>query len=171
MRAAAMLAKQREDLHFVTPVASPELRPLVESQVADTGIADRFRLVDGDSIEAMSAADVVMLASGTAALESALLGKPTVAAYAIGSLSAAIARMIGLRTEYFTIPNIIAGQELIPEFIQEDMKSESLAQSVWDLLEDKDRREALGRRFATLREELALGADDCAADAVIELAE
>jgi lipid-A-disaccharide synthase len=170
MRAAAMLAKQREDLHFVTPVASPELRPLVESQVSDTGVGDRFRLIDGDSIEAMSAADVVMLASGTAALESALLGKPTVAAYAIGKLSAAIARMIGLRTEYFTIPNIIAGQELIPEFIQEDMRADSLAQSVWDLLEDADRREALRHRFAKLREELALGADDRAADAVIELA-
>jgi lipid-A-disaccharide synthase len=170
MRAAAMLAKQQEDLHFVIPVASPELRPLVESQLAEAGIADRFRLIDGDSIEAMSAADVVMLASGTAALESALLGKPTVAAYAIGKLSAALARLIGLRTEYFTIPNIIAGEELIPEFIQENMKADSLAQSVWDLLDDANRREALGRRFATLREELALGADDRAADAVIELA-
>lgn len=170
IRASAMLAGQRDDLHFVTPVASPNLRPLIEAQLSEAGIAERFRLIEADSIEAMSAADVVMLASGTAALESALLGKPTVAAYAIGKLSGVLARMIGMNNKYFTIPNLIADELIIPEFIQEDMKAESLAQAVWDLLEDPARREEISRRFATLREELALGADDRAADAVIELA-
>jgi len=170
VRACAMLAKQRDDLHFVTPVASPKLRPLIESQLAEAGIEDRFRLIDGDSIEAMSGADVVLLASGTAALESALLGKPTVAAYGIGKLSGAIVRMIGLHNKYFTIPNLIVDEPLIPEFIQEQVKAVSIAQAVWDLLEDPQRREEISRRFATLREELALGADDRAADAVIELA-
>jgi lipid-A-disaccharide synthase len=171
VRACAMLAKQREDLHFVTPVASPKLRPLIESQLAEAGIESRFRLIDGDSIEAMSGADVVLLASGTAALESALLGKPTVAAYSIGKLSGAIVRMIGLHNKYFTIPNLIVDEPLIPEFIQEQVKAVPIAQAVWDLLEDPERREEITRRFATLREELALGADDRAADAVIELAQ
>jgi lipid-A-disaccharide synthase len=170
VRASAMLAKQREDLHFVTPVASPRLRPLIEAQLAEVGIADRFTLIDGDSIEAMSAADVVLLASGTAALESALLGKPTVAGYSIGRLSGAIVRMIGLNTRYFTIPNLVADEALIPELMQEDFRAELLAQAVWDLLGDPARREEISRRFATLREELALGADECAADAVIKLA-
>jgi lipid-A-disaccharide synthase len=165
-----MLAKQRKDLHFVTPVASPKLRPLIEAQLAEVGIADQFTLIDGDSIEAMSAADVVLLASGTAALESALLGKPTVAGYSIGKLSGAIVRMIGLNTEYFTIPNLVTDEPLIPELMQEDFKAESLAQAVWDLLEDPARCEEISRRFATLREELALGADERAADAVIKLA-
>ena len=170
VRACAMLAKQRDDLHFVTPVASPKLRPLIESQLSEAGIEDRFRLIDGDSIEAMSGADVVLLASGTAALESALLGKPTVAAYAIGRLSGAIARMIGLKNKYFTLPNLVIDEPLIPEFIQEQVKAVPIAQAVWDLLEDPERRAEISRRFATLREELALGADDRAADAVIELA-
>lgn len=169
-RAAAMLAKQRDDLHFVTPVASPKLRPLIEAQLDEYGVADRFTLIDGDSIEAMSAADVVMLVSGTAALESALLGKPTVAAYGIGKLSGALVRMIGLHNKYFTIPNLVVDEPLIPEFIQEEVRAESLAQAVWDLLEDPARRAEISRRFAKLREELALGADERAADAVIELA-
>lgn len=168
--AAAILAGSRDDLRFVTPVASPGLRPMIEAQLAAAGVADRFRLVDGDSIEAMSAADVVLLASGTAALESALLGKPTVAAYAIGKLSGVIARMIGLKNKYFTIPNLIVDAELIPEFIQEDVESEAMAQAVAALLDDPARRDEISRRFATLRTELALGADDRAADAVIELA-
>jgi lipid-A-disaccharide synthase len=167
---AAMLLKHRDDLNFITPVASAKLRPLIEQQLAAAGVLDKFCLVEGDSIEAMSAADVVLLASGTAALESALLGKPTVAAYAIAKLGAVIARVIGLRNKYFTIPNLVADEALIPEFIQEDVKAGALAQAVWELLEDPARREEISRRFATLREELALGADERAADAVIELA-
>jgi lipid-A-disaccharide synthase len=167
---AAMLLNHRDDLNFITPVATAKLRPLIEQQLAAAGVLDRFCLVEGDSIEAMSAADVVLLASGTAALESALLGKPTVAAYAIAKLGAFIARIIGLRNKYFTIPNLVADEALIPEFIQEDVKAGALAQAVWELLEDPARREEITRRFATLREELALGADERAADAVIELA-
>jgi lipid-A-disaccharide synthase len=147
------------------------LRPLIEAQLSTAGIADRFCLIDGDSIEAMSAADVVLLASGTAALESALLGKPTVAAYKVAAMTAAILRTFRLlRNEYFTIPNLLTEEPLIPEYIQEDATPKALAQAVWELLQDPQRREDIGRRFATLRTELALGADDRAAEAVIELA-
>ena len=168
---AAMLSRRRDDICFVTPVATPNLRPMIEQQLAAAGVADRFCLIDGDSIEAMSAADVVLLASGTAALESALLGKPTVAAYQVARMTAAIVRLFRLlKNEYFTIPNLLTETALIPEFIQEDATSKALAQTVWELLEDPQRREEIGRQFATLRAELALGADDRAADAVIELA-
>ncbi|MDH3265458.1 MAG: lipid-A-disaccharide synthase [Gammaproteobacteria bacterium] len=168
---AVMLAKHRKDIRFVTPVASPKLRPLIEAQLAAAGIADRFCLIDGDSVEAMSAADVVLLASGTAALESALLGKPTVAAYKVSVLTAAILRAFRLlKNNYFTMPNLLTEEPLIPEFIQEDATPAALAQAVWELLEDAPRREEISKRFATLRTELALGADDRAAEAVIELA-
>ncbi len=168
--AAAIIAQQRNDVHFVTPIASPKLRPIFAAQLADAGVADRFVLIDGDSIDVMSAADVVLLASGTAALESALLGKPTVAAYAIAKLSAVIVRLIGLQNKYFTIPNLLTEAPLIAEFIQEDVTPEAMAGAVLALLDDPARREEIRRQFATLRTELALGADDCAADAVIELA-
>lgn len=168
--AAAILADCRDDIRFVTPVASPKLRPMIEEQISKAGVADRFRLIDFDSIEAMSAADVVLLASGTAALESALLGKPTVAAYAIAKLSGVIVRLIGLQNEYFTIPNLITETPLIPEFIQEDVTPEAMAAAVIELLDDPAKREAIRKRFVTLRHELALGADERAADAVINLA-
>jgi len=158
------------EVRFVTPIASPGLRPVFEAELADKGIADRFTLVDGDSIDTMAAADVVLLASGTAALESALLGKPTVAAYRIARLSAMIVRLIGLKNRYFTIPNLIADEALIPEFIQEQVTPAALAEAVLALLNDPARRAWLHGRFATLRSELALGADERAADAVIQLA-
>ena len=76
----------------------------------------------------------------------------------------------GIKTPYVTIPNLLTDEPLIPEFIQDDMKPAALAQAVWDLLEDPQRRAEISRRFATLREHLALGADDRAAEAVIDLA-
>lgn len=169
--AVAMVAATHEHVRFVVPVASAGLRSDIESQLADARVSDRCMLVDGQSIDAMAAADVVLLASGTAALESALLGKPTVAAYRIAPLSAAIVRWLRLiKTEYFTLPNLLTATPLVPEFIQEAATPDALAGAVTELLDDPGRRGAIARRFATLRAELALGADDRAADAVISLA-
>ena len=151
-----MIARAVDGVRFVTPIASQRLRPVFEAALGDSGIADRFTLIDGESIDVMSAADVVLLASGTAALESALLQKPTVAAYKLSRLSAFIARLIG--------------EALIPEIMQEALTAEALAEAVTQLLQDAPARAALSRRFATLRSELALGADQRAADAVIKLA-
>lgn len=169
--AAAQLAGARPELRFVMPVAAPKLRALCESQLADAAVRQRFTLVDGDSIEAMSAADVVLLASGTAALESALLGKPTVAAYRVAPLTAAIVRLLRLiRTDYYTLPNLLTETPLIPEFIQEAVSPDALANAVGSFLDDREARAAVTRRFAKLRSELALGADDRAAEAVVSLA-
>ena len=74
-----------------------------------------------------------------------------------------------LKTEKFTIPNLLTEEPLIPELMQEAATPEALAEAVAALLGDPARCEAIRRRFATLRSELALGADDCAADAVISL--
>ena len=75
-----------------------------------------------------------------------------------------------LKNDYFTLPNLLTEEPLIPEFIQEDVTPEAMAEAVSGLLEDPARREEIAKRFATLRTELALGADDRAADAVISLA-
>lgn len=169
--AAAILASGDERLRFVTPIATPRLRPLIEQQIAAAGMQDRFTLFDGDSLQAMAAADVVLLASGTAALESALLCKPTVAAYRIGEISARILQFFGLiKASYFTLPNLLTEQPLVPELIQWAVTPEAVAQEVAMLLNDDDRQHAIRKRFARLRSELALDADQRAADAVIDLA-
>jgi len=169
--AAAIIAASDENIRFVTPIATPKLRPMIEQQIRDVGMQDLFTLTDGDSIEAMSAASVVMLASGTAALESALLGKPTVAAYRVAGLTALIVKSLGLlNVSHFTIPNLLTEEPLIPEFIQKAATPEAIAAEVMALLADQPRREAISDRFAKLRTELALDADQRAADAIIDLA-
>lgn len=169
--AARLLAAARPGLRFVSPMATPVLRDMFERQLTDARVVDHFRLLDGESEQAMMAADVVLLASGTAALESALLQKPTVATYCLAPLTYAIARGLRLvKLKHYTLPNLLTEAPLIPEFIQRDAKPEALAQAVTALLLDPERRRMISSEFAKLREALALDADQRAADVVLELA-
>lgn len=168
--AAAIVAAREPDVHFATPVAAPKLRPIIEAALRDHGVEDRCTLFDGRSLEVMSASDFVLLASGTAALESALLGKPTVAAYRVAALTAWITRVLGLiKVSRFTLPNLLTGETLVPEFIQGDAQPAAIASELIDLLHDPARCAAIRERFAKLRAELAMNSDARAADALISL--
>jgi len=169
--AARILGNRMPGLGFVTPVASPALRPIIEKQLDEAGVLDRFTLLDGRSEEAMAAADLVLLASGTAALEAALLARPTVAAYRVAPVTYAIARGLRLvKLTHYTLPNLLTEEPLVPEFIQHDAEPSAIAAAVQSLLDDPERRQFISDRFAKLRGELALNADQRAAESVIELA-
>ncbi|MDX1499127.1 MAG: lipid-A-disaccharide synthase [Woeseiaceae bacterium] len=168
--AAGDLAELYPDLTFVTPAATPRLKAMIEAQVDAAGVAARFRITDGGSIEVMAAADIVLLASGTAALEAALLGKPTVAAYRVAAATAFLVRTFRLlRIRHFTLPNLLTDEPLVPELIQERATPAAIAAEVRSLLDDPGRRALIAARFVKLRAELALGADERAAAAVIDL--
>lgn len=170
--AAKAIHTARPDVRFVTPVATPKLRPVIEQQLHEAGIAEQFRLVDGDSRTAMSAADVVLLASGTAVLEAAMLGKPAVAVYKVAPLTGWIVRVFDLiKLEHYTLPNLLTEEPLVPEFIQNDAMPGPIADEVVAMLDDPQRRQSIGERFGRLRSELALDADQHAADAVLRLAQ
>jgi lipid-A-disaccharide synthase len=169
--AARELIKADAAIRFVTPAASIKLRSMIADQIEAAGVTEHFTITEGGSIEAMAAADVVLLASGTAALESALLSKPTVAAYRVAPLTAIILRTFRmLKLAKYAMPNLLTEEALIPEFIQEEATPTALAGAVFELLSDPERRNSIAERFAKLRTELALGADARAAEAVIDLA-
>ncbi len=168
--AAANIVARDADVRFLTPVAAPKLRPAIEAALEQHKLGDRFTLVDGRSIEAMSAADFVLLASGTAALESALLGKPTVAAYRVAASTALILKAFRLlKVTYFTLPNLLTGEPLIPEFIQDAAEPAAIADALLGLLGDPARCAAIRERFAKLQAELAMNSNARAADALISL--
>ncbi|NNC76876.1 MAG: lipid-A-disaccharide synthase [Woeseiaceae bacterium] len=159
-------------VQFVTPVASQKLRAPIERQLRDAGVTEKFLLLEKDSESAMMSADVVLLASGTAALESALYGKATVAAYKVAGMTAAIVRTFGLlKIDRFTLPNLLTKVPYIPEFIQENATPQALAEATVELLRNTDRRSEIERRFAKLRSELAMDANQRAAEAVLDLAD
>ena len=169
---AKLLVACRPGLRFVTPVAAPSLRPAIERQLQDAGVAEHFLLLDGDSQTAMMAADLVLLASGTAVLEAAFLGKPAVAVYRLAALSAALIKGLRLlKLTHFTLPNLMTREPLVPEFIQGAAQPEAIAAAVGKLLDDPERRRFISDEFAKLKAELALNTDQRAAEVVIGLAQ
>jgi lipid-A-disaccharide synthase len=171
--AAKAIHDARPDVQFVTPIAVPKLRPVIEQQLQAAGVAEHFTLVDGDSRVAMSAADVVLLASGTAVLEAAMLRKPAVATYRVNSLTYWIGQSLLrlVKLTHYTLPNLLTEEPLVPEFIQHDAKPGPIAAAVVDMLDNPQLRQSISERFDRLRNELALDADQHAADAVLELAQ
>ena len=167
--AAKEILAARPGIRFVTPVATPNLRPIIEQQLRDAGVEAQFTLLDGDAKLAMSAADVVLQASGTAVLEAALLRKPIVATYRVSPVTFWIAKWL-VTLEHFTLPNLLTEQPLVPEFMQHNALPGPIAAEVIALLDDPERRRSISERFDRLRAELALDADQHAADSVIELA-
>jgi lipid-A-disaccharide synthase len=170
MRAALELTRQRPGLQCLV-VAANEAR-LAELQAirATLGEADDacLRIQLADSHAAMAAADVVMLASGTATLEAMLLKRPMVVAYKMAPLShAIISRM--LKVPYIALPNLLADKKLVPEFIQDEVDENTLAAAVLEQLDNAQYRERLNQAFLAIHQDLRRDASAGAASAIAEL--
>ena len=167
----ARLAAAEPGLRFVAPMATSNIRRLFEAQLNTANIAARFMLTDGDAETVMAAAEVVLLTTGTAALQAALLCRPIVAANRVTSLTYAIIKTFRLlKVPSITLPNLLTPEPLVPEFLQGAATPEALADAVTALMNDPGRRAAIADQFAKLRTELAQGADKRAAHAVLDLA-
>jgi lipid-A-disaccharide synthase len=151
-------------------MATPAIRELFGRQVSSAG-AGKVILLDGDAETAISAADVVLLASGTATLQTALLGKPMVAAYRLAPLTYALAKGLGLvKVPYISLPNLLTDEPQVPEFIQGAATPRALADAVAGLLDDEARRRSVATAFRSLQTTLARDADQRAAEATLEVA-
>jgi len=171
LSACARLGLAHPDWQFVAPMATDKVRKLFEAELDGANLASRFLLTDGDAETAIAAADVVLLASGTATLQSALLCRPMVAAYLFAPLTYAIMKYFRLwKGQYFSLPNLLTAEPLVPEYLQGAATAEALADAVSELMQDPERRAAIAGQFADLRTALAVGADKRAAQAVLELA-
>lgn len=169
--AAKRLVERFDDIQFVAPMANARARAAFSTSVDNQGVGNRITLTDGGAPQAIAAADVVLLASGTASLQTALLQRPMVSAYRVAPATYFLARLFRLlKVEHFTMPNLLTSEPLVPEFLQHEATPETLATAVGDLLSDPARRAHIEDTFAELRERLGLGADQRAARAVIEIA-
>lgn len=155
-------------LHFIAPMASAQVGAQFAAQVRAAG-AD-IRLLEGRADEALAAADIALVASGTATLQSLLHGTPMVVAYRLAPLTAFIARDLGLvKVRHFSLPNLLAGEELVPEFFQRDVRADALARAMQAMLHDAPLRERLQQRFLTIHRSLRRGGAGRAAELLIEL--
>ncbi len=158
------------ELQVAIPCANELRRQQIEEQLEQVRPELRrcFHLYDGMSREVMSASDTVLLASGTAALEAMLLKKPMVVAYKMAWLShAIISRMI--KVDHISLPNLIAGEALVPEMIQDEANVESLSELLLDRLQNPDNYRALVERFYQMHHELKREASQVAAKTLSQL--
>ena len=169
--ACRIMLDRRPDIRFVAPMANERLAVLFGDELERNGIGDAVRVLERNAHRAMAAADIVLLASGTAALEAALLERPIVAAYRLAPATYLLARALRLvKVRHFTLPNLLTDQPMVPELLQGAATPGALADAVLALLDDPRRRAAITAEFAKLRQRLARGADRMAAAVVLELA-
>lgn len=168
--AAGWLAERRPELQFVAPLASAATRAKFQATLETARPSVAIKLCDGQSRLVLAAADVVLLASGTATLETLLTRRPMVVAYKLAPLTAFLLRRLGLvKVKYFAQPNLLVGREVVPEFFQEAATPEALGAAVLRWLEQPGELVALEDAFAQVHRQLRCGGAALAAEAVLEL--
>jgi lipid-A-disaccharide synthase len=143
-------------LHFIIPIATPRLRAPLEAlkkQALENHPALNIHLIEGEADVVLEAADVVLIASGTATLQAALWKKPMVISYKVPWLTAQIMKRQGY-LPYVGLPNILSGEFVVPELLQDDATPDKLAGALLDWLNNPRKVEVLKARFAQMHETL-----------------
>jgi lipid-A-disaccharide synthase len=168
--ATAAWLKERRDLDVVVALANEAVGAEFQAVTAGLELDPPPRLVTGRARQVMAAADAVLAASGTASLEAMLLRRPMVVAYRVTPLWYWILRRMGIaRLPHFSLPNLLAGREVVAEFVQEQVEPQILGPAVLDCLDGRLPDPDWRARFADIHARLRCGADHAAAAAVIDL--
>ena len=168
--AAAWIAAQRPGAQFIAPMASPKVRALFEAALRRVPSAPAIGVLDGQAQRALAAADAVLVASGTATLETLLTQRPMVVAYRLATLTAFVLRQLGVvKVKHFSQPNLLLGRGAVPEFFQEAVQPAALGAALLAQLDDTAGRATLMADFERVHRTLRAGGAARAAEAVIEL--
>ena len=152
---------------FLVPMATRETRLLFETALYRCQARELpIRLLFGHAHDAMMASDAVLVASGTATLEAALLKRPMAIVYKMAPLSYRLMRRMGY-LPYVGLPNILAGKFVVPEFIQDDATPENLAQALLNFLGDKDTCSRISEVFREIHLQLKQNTAEKAAEAIL----
>ena len=170
LRTAQLLRRRFPDLEIVVPLVNAKRREQFEQIKADIAPELNVHLLDGMGREAMVASDAALLASGTAALECMLAKCPMVVGYRMKPFTFWLAKRL-VKTDYVSLPNLLAGRELVKELLQEECEPVALAAALEPLLEDGAQSHQMHDTFRVLHEQIRCNADVQAAEAVLELAQ
>ena len=164
---AEKIAAATEGVRLLVPLVNRQTRELFEAALyrRETGELN-ITLLFGHSHKALAAADVVLVASGTATLEAALLQRPMVITYRMPRLSWWIMKSLSYQP-WVGLPNILAGEFVVPELLQDAATPEALSSAVIELLNDKEKRKSIEQRFSRMATDLKQGAADRAAMAIL----
>lgn len=160
--------ENHSELYFVSSLVNDEMRVEFDRLVASQAPGLPIKTYSGLSREVLAACDVALLASGTITLEAMCLKKPMVVAYRISPLSYQIARRLVV-SRWISLPNILAQEPLVPEFIQSDVRPATLVPALEHWLTDRNARSELQRRFESMHADMRLDTNQTAAKAVLSL--
>lgn len=170
LRAAAWLAERRADLRFIAPMATARSREAFQRKQAEVPAAPEVFMIEGRAQQALAACDAAIVASGTATLETLLSRRPMVVAYRLGAITAFLLRRLRLvKVPYFSQPNLLVGQPLVPELLQEQVSGAALGEALLGRLSDGEYLRRLDEEFRKVHETLRGGAADRAAEAILTL--
>jgi lipid-A-disaccharide synthase len=163
-----LLHQSQPDLQFVLPAANPARRAQLTTLFDGREKSLPLTIIDGQSHLAMTAADVVLMASGTTTLEAMLLKKPMVIVYKMAALSFwIISRMATIK--FVGLPNLLIGRAVVPELLQSAVQPERMAELVSERLQDQQMREDLQTVFGYQHELLRRDASATASAAILKL--
>jgi len=169
LQSALELRKARPDLQCAFAASGREGRLYLEGILQRLGPEIPIKVFEHRSREVIAAADVVLTVSGTASLETLLVGRPMVVSYRMSALSYLVARLL-VRVPYFSLPNLLAGRRLVPEILQGEVEPRRLAREVSRWLDDPVAVEDLKQAFSAIRLLLRRQASHTAAAALFDLA-
>jgi lipid-A-disaccharide synthase len=168
IQAAQNCVDKSPGLKLLVPLVNDRTRGVFQAALQRHAPELPVILVDGRSREVMTAADVVLLASGTAALEAMLLAKPMVVAYRLSPLTYQLARFL-VKVDVYSLPNLLAGEKLVPEIIQHEVTPARLSAAVLEYFNSPQDSADLRRRFTEIHRTLQQDASASAAQAIEEL--
>lgn len=169
VKTAMRLALRYPGCRFIVPFVNRETRAVFDDALTAHRAFDLpITRLHGHARLAMAAADIVLVASGTAALEAALIGRPMIVVYRLSGLSYRLIKTLS-RLDYYSLPNHLVGHRLVPELIQEQATPDRLVRDAERLIEDAGSRLEMTRELGTIREALRRGANARAAEAVLGL--
>ncbi|AKA38099.1 lipid-A-disaccharide synthase [Yersinia ruckeri] len=169
LRTAEILRQKFPDLEVLVPLVNSQRREQFERIKMEVAPDLPVHLLNGQARAAMVASDATLLASGTAALECMLARSPMVVGYRMKPFTFWLAERL-VKTPYVSLPNLLAGEELVTELLQQECQPQKLADALLPLLQGGAAVEALKERFQILHQSIRCGADQQAAQAVLELA-
>ncbi len=156
------------DLHCLIPCANEELASEI-TQIMQTHDSDiSYQLINQQAKTAMLAADAVLLASGTAALEAMLLQKPMLVSYKVSGFTAMLAKRL-VNVEHFSLPNLLAGKQIVPEFMQDKIDADKMAKCLAQLILPTPTRQQMIDELIQTRYQLRENGADTAAQAIYQL--
>lgn len=151
LKTAKLILNEFADAQFILPLASAIDDSLINEYLIDSSLP--IKVVRGRTYDAVAASDLCIVASGTATLETAIIGTPMIVVYRVNWLTSFLSRYL-IEAEHIGLPNVIAGKRIIPEFIRDKFEAQLIAKEAVDILKDKNRQKSMHESLNAVREKL-----------------